>query len=214
MKFDFIIFFFKQKTAYEIKECDWSSDVCSSDLTTRLVSEYQLVTDHEIVLSELKDNTGYILIAKGRDAFGNEASSGRQKITTEIDTRPPKISEITVETSINGYGSSAKAQMIVSWSTDEPATSQVEYSKGVSGEDFVNLTQEDFALSTSHAVVISDLKPSSSYYFRVITKDGAGNEAKSEIKSALTSKARMSIFDIMVKSFDSTLGWLFGLGRF
>ena len=25
-------FFFKQKTAYEIKECDWSSDVCSSDL--------------------------------------------------------------------------------------------------------------------------------------------------------------------------------------
>src|ERR1051326_8102961 len=28
-------FFFKQKTAYEIKECDWSSDVCSSDLVTR-----------------------------------------------------------------------------------------------------------------------------------------------------------------------------------
>ena len=25
--------FFKQKTAYEIKECDWSSDVCSSDLS-------------------------------------------------------------------------------------------------------------------------------------------------------------------------------------
>ena len=25
-------FFVKQKTAYEIKECDWSSDVCSSDL--------------------------------------------------------------------------------------------------------------------------------------------------------------------------------------
>ena len=25
-------FFFKQKTAYEIYRCDWSSDVCSSDL--------------------------------------------------------------------------------------------------------------------------------------------------------------------------------------
>eukprot|EP01046_Picozoa_sp_COSAG06_P117575 COSAG06_NODE_64656_length_259_cov_0.581250_1_plen_40_part_10 len=24
-------YFFKQKTAYEISECDWSSDVCSSD---------------------------------------------------------------------------------------------------------------------------------------------------------------------------------------
>ena len=30
-------FFFKQKTAYEIKECDWSSDVCSSDLVLREV---------------------------------------------------------------------------------------------------------------------------------------------------------------------------------
>ena len=28
-----VFFFFKQKTAYEIKECDWSSDVCSSDLS-------------------------------------------------------------------------------------------------------------------------------------------------------------------------------------
>jgi len=28
----FFFFFFKQKTAYEISVCDWSSDVCSSDL--------------------------------------------------------------------------------------------------------------------------------------------------------------------------------------
>src|SRR3546814_7394177 len=29
-----IIFFFKQKTAYELRISDWSSDVCSSDLAT------------------------------------------------------------------------------------------------------------------------------------------------------------------------------------
>src|SRR5210317_718025 len=34
----FYFFFFKQKTAYEISECDWSSDVCSSDLWLHLVS--------------------------------------------------------------------------------------------------------------------------------------------------------------------------------
>ena len=28
----FLFFFFKQKTAYEIRPRDWSSDVCSSDL--------------------------------------------------------------------------------------------------------------------------------------------------------------------------------------
>ena len=31
-KWIMIIFFCKQKTAYEIYQCDWSSDVCSSDL--------------------------------------------------------------------------------------------------------------------------------------------------------------------------------------
>src|SRR3546814_4242907 len=29
-----VIFFFKQKTAYEMRISDWSSDVCSSDLST------------------------------------------------------------------------------------------------------------------------------------------------------------------------------------
>ena len=33
----FVFFFFKQKTAYEIYQCDWSSDVCSSDLTRRSI---------------------------------------------------------------------------------------------------------------------------------------------------------------------------------
>src|SRR3546814_18983620 len=30
----FVVFFFKQKTAYEMRISDWSSDVCSSDLTS------------------------------------------------------------------------------------------------------------------------------------------------------------------------------------
>src|SRR3546814_2926221 len=32
--FDCHFFFFKQKTAYEMRISDWSSDVCSSDLNT------------------------------------------------------------------------------------------------------------------------------------------------------------------------------------
>src|SRR3546814_7829612 len=32
MLFDCCFFFFKQKTAYEMRISDWSSDVCSSDL--------------------------------------------------------------------------------------------------------------------------------------------------------------------------------------
>src|SRR3546814_3664422 len=32
---EYLFFFFKQKTAYEMRISDWSSDVCSSDLTDR-----------------------------------------------------------------------------------------------------------------------------------------------------------------------------------
>src|SRR3546814_7691149 len=35
--FCFFFFFFKQKTAYEMRISDWSSDVCSSDLASFLV---------------------------------------------------------------------------------------------------------------------------------------------------------------------------------
>src|SRR3546814_3922855 len=37
----FIFFFFKQKTAYEMRISDWSSDVCSSDLAVRAETERQ-----------------------------------------------------------------------------------------------------------------------------------------------------------------------------
>src|SRR3546814_1063955 len=33
------VFFFKQKTAYEMRISDWSSDVCSSDLAGRLMAD-------------------------------------------------------------------------------------------------------------------------------------------------------------------------------
>src|SRR3546814_10379532 len=35
----FLFFFFKQKTAYEMRISDWSSDVCSSDLVARSLIE-------------------------------------------------------------------------------------------------------------------------------------------------------------------------------
>ena len=35
-----MFFFFKQKTAYEIYQCDWSSDVCSSDLIGANVDDF------------------------------------------------------------------------------------------------------------------------------------------------------------------------------
>ena len=49
---NFIVFFFKQKTAYEIKECDWSSDVCSSDLKAKEL--FQLTAVKRTILNSYK----------------------------------------------------------------------------------------------------------------------------------------------------------------
>lgn len=177
------------------------------------MSQAQLTNKHELVLSGLKDNNEYRVTVRGRDAYGNEVVSDNEKIKTDFDTRPPEISEVIAETSIKGYGVDAKSQMVISWYTDEPATSQVEYAKGVSGDTFSLATKEDAALTTSHVVVVSDLDPSSAYYFRVISRDDSKNEAKSETNSVLTEQAQSSVLDIVIQSFMVTLGWLFGGGK-
>src|SRR3546814_101036 len=44
-----VFFFFKQKTAYEMRISDWSSDVCSSDLPIALiVARWRLKRRHRI----------------------------------------------------------------------------------------------------------------------------------------------------------------------
>src|SRR5881296_4342812 len=52
--FLYTLFFFKQKTAYEMLLCDWSSDVCSSDLRLRaaIADEIAVVPDRKHVAHE------------------------------------------------------------------------------------------------------------------------------------------------------------------
>src|SRR3546814_14657133 len=53
-----IFFFFKQKTAYEMRISDWSSDVCSSDLPfTQLVAE-QFVNKNPGMKAPVIESTG------------------------------------------------------------------------------------------------------------------------------------------------------------
>src|SRR3546814_1590981 len=42
----YLFFFFKQKTAYEMRISDWSSDVCSSDLPTYPAGAKRLLRDN------------------------------------------------------------------------------------------------------------------------------------------------------------------------
>src|SRR3546814_5024025 len=62
MSFMDLFFFFKQKTAYEMRISDWSSDVCSSDLTDEIAIK-AAQTGH-MVLSTLHTNDAPQTIAR------------------------------------------------------------------------------------------------------------------------------------------------------
>src|SRR3546814_2943062 len=57
----YIVFFFKQKTAYEMRISDWSSDVCSSDLVgaNLLFGKERHVGHRRILISRGDRLTGY-----------------------------------------------------------------------------------------------------------------------------------------------------------
>ncbi|RLD03150.1 MAG: hypothetical protein DRI56_13000, partial [Chloroflexota bacterium] len=173
----------------------------------------ELVKEHELTIADLQDNTVYHFRAKGRDQFGNVALSDIQVYSTPFDTRPPKIFDISVETAIIGAGKEATAQIIVGWKTDEGATSQVEYGEGVGGETYTNKTVEDTTLTNSHLVIVSDLRPSKPYHLRVISKDGAGNETKSQDHAEITGRATESVLDLIIVNLQESFGWLGNLGK-
>src|SRR3546814_1094101 len=51
-------FFFKQKTAYEMRISDWSSDVCSSDLRYNDEDDVRDLLDLALQLEDLTRNAG------------------------------------------------------------------------------------------------------------------------------------------------------------
>src|SRR3546814_3893264 len=63
----FCVFFFKQKTAYEMRISDWSSDVCSSDLVVVLrgavlLAERFHALDHQVRLGQQAEVLGQVLL--------------------------------------------------------------------------------------------------------------------------------------------------------
>src|SRR3546814_6895363 len=70
----YLLCFFKQKTAYDMRISDWSSDVCSSDLTLATRSQWSMNVLHDraplyITLSDGSLRNGYTVkvLNKTRD---------------------------------------------------------------------------------------------------------------------------------------------------
>jgi len=175
--------------------------------TSRDVYDARPTTDHEMTVNNLDDASEYSLLAQSRDTSGNLAISDRQTFRTALDTRAPKISDIQIESLVKGNGTEARGQIVVSWKTDEPATSQIGYAQGSNGKNYTNQTAEDTRLSTEHVVIVSDLSVSSVYHLQPISRDRSSNTAKGDDKSAIIGRATDSVLNIIL----STLNKIFGL---
>jgi hypothetical protein len=193
----------------------WTTNVASNTIVTygKIDSNgidqqsSELVTSHEILITNLEDDSEYFLIAQSRDADGNLAVSDRQVFRTALDTRPPKISNINIETSIRGTGAEARGQVVVSWRTDEPSTSQVAYAEGSSATVFNNKTSEDAALGTEHIVIVSDLPTSRVFSIQPLAKDSSGNEGSGEIQTAIIGRASDSVLTIILTTLQEVFGF-------
>src|SRR3546814_9839285 len=76
-----LFFFFKQKTAYEMRISDWSSDVCSSDLSDRTFTDNTVAAN---LRGTLFDGwAGPILVAVGAE-YRTNASKGNNDPNSKL----------------------------------------------------------------------------------------------------------------------------------
>jgi hypothetical protein len=179
----------------------------SADSLSFEESQSALVLQHKVTLSNLKDSTDYKFQIKGVDQFGNGASSDIQIMKTGQDSRPPKISNIIIESSNVGNRSDG-AQLVISWETDEDSASQVEYGPGLESNTGVKKSTGDQGLTRKHLVIISGLTPSSPYHLRVVSEDNAGNTATSDNLITTTGSVQQGTFTTILNTLNSLFGWV------
>jgi phosphodiesterase/alkaline phosphatase D-like protein len=118
-------------------------------------------------LTGLTANTAYHFRTK---AVGHGAAVyGTDMTFSTADTIGPAISLVNAS-EITTSGAT------VTWTTNEAATSQVEY--GLT-EEYGSVSPLDASLVNSHSVDLTGLKAGKTYHYRAISKDAANNQAVS-----------------------------------
>lgn len=103
------------------------------------------------------------------DELGNEDPNPAARHFT-VDTLPPAILQLTAKPGVTSA--------VVTWTTDKPATSQVEYQ--APGTSVWLKSALDSALVTAHSVTLTGLTPAASYTYRARSADSCGQETISD----------------------------------
>ena len=116
---------------------------------------------------------------KAVDEAGNEGSEA--SCTFTCDAVPPTISGV-------GASGTTISSAVITWTTGESATSQVEYG---TSSGYGSSSPLDTSLVTTHNVNLTGLTAGTTYHYRVKSKDAAGNEASSSDNTFITVPVRL-----------------------
>jgi hypothetical protein len=124
-----------------------------------------LVTAHSQSLSGLAAAMTYHYRVHSANASGAETVSGDLTFTTAPNSAlAPTISAVTAN-SITSSGAT------ITWKTDQPATTQVEFGRTTA---YGSLTTLKTSLVNNHSQMVSGLSPSTVYHYRVRSKNASG----------------------------------------
>ena len=160
------------------------------------------VMGHSVALKNLKASTTYHFRVFSKDRAGNPPSYSNDNLFTTAaapDTTPPMLSNIEVAGRTDRLA-------VVGWSTNEPADGSVQYGKASSYGSRVS----DLALSLKHSLTLKGLEPSTTYHFRVESKDSSGNGPAVSTDLTFTTLAAPDLLppvlsNIMVKGITGNL---------
>jgi chitodextrinase len=115
------------------------------------------------------NNGSYQLTAVATDNSGNTANTSISITVNNSQVIEPVISQVEA-TNVTSSGAT------ITWTTDEPSTSQVQYGTTPS---YGSSTPLNPALVTSHSVPLSGLQASTTYNYAVFSQNAQGNQNNS-----------------------------------
>ena len=138
------------------------------------------VFEHVVVLTNLQPGTTYSFKAASSDQSGNgPTSSSTLNFTTQAT---PDLTGPVFTTAPFASGVS-KTGAVIEWDTDEPATTQIKYG---TSSDQLNYQTALPGLANAHDIVLTNLNPGTTYYFKAMSMDSSGNSSESTLRQFTT----------------------------
>jgi hypothetical protein len=104
-------------------------------------------------------------VVKGVEYARFDATAGSYEATYVADTDGPVITDVDADPNTDGTA-------VVTWTTDEPSTSRVDYGTSAGSLTFSATSP---GMTTSHSVTLSGLAASTTYHYRVTSADASAN---------------------------------------